>query len=317
MKDSNNSLNNEYISLAEATKHCEYSQEYLSLRARQGKLKAKKIGRNWVTKEEWLKQYIAKTKEYNNWMAAKQIQKTKVASVDKPPTKKKPKLQLVAVRRVAPPPNLPVEAKKPKTSFSFRPILIVLLTLTLFTHSIALGARNFHPAKDFVTDIYSLASLGAKTVEFPTGMNADLTQDLNKKIDKVEREIIFNSHILAGAGNIITASTIEMFRESFTVVSQDVTRIGGKGDALVEGIVNVCLFIPETISSMGTTAKEIIRSPKEILAIVIQDLNEMVFSVNRVFAASVVESGQRLEEKASQGYNKMIGFFRFMFHPLD
>jgi len=48
----------EYISLKEATKYCDYSQEYLSLRARQGKLKAVKIGRNWVTKKEWVEQYL-------------------------------------------------------------------------------------------------------------------------------------------------------------------------------------------------------------------------------------------------------------------
>ncbi len=317
MKDTNNSLNNEYISLAEATKHCEYSQEYLSLRARQGKLKAKKIGRNWVTKEEWLKQYITRTEEYNKWMAAKQIQKTKTASVDKPPTKKKPKLQLVATRKVAPPPNLPVEVKKSETSFSFRPILVVLLTLTLFTHSIAFGAKNFMPAKNFVADIYVLASSGAKTVKLPVGMNADLTQGLNKKIDKTNREIIFNSHILAGAGNIITERAMGMFKESFTTVSRDVNRIGNKADALIEGVVNTCLFIPETISSIKTTAKELIRSPREILEIVIQDLNKMVLTTNRAFSASVIESGQRFEKKASQTHDKMIGFFRFIFYPFD
>jgi hypothetical protein len=47
-----------YISLQEATKYCDYSQEYLSLRARQGKLKAIKIGRNWATREEWVKEYL-------------------------------------------------------------------------------------------------------------------------------------------------------------------------------------------------------------------------------------------------------------------
>lgn len=52
----------EYISLREAAKYCEYSQEYLSLRARQGKLKAIKFGRNWVTKREWLEEYIRKVK---------------------------------------------------------------------------------------------------------------------------------------------------------------------------------------------------------------------------------------------------------------
>jgi len=51
-------MTGKYISLQEASKLCPYSQEYLSLRARQGKLKAIKLGRNWVTTQEWLKEYI-------------------------------------------------------------------------------------------------------------------------------------------------------------------------------------------------------------------------------------------------------------------
>ncbi len=48
-----------YISLQEAAIHSEiYSQEYLSLRARQGKLKAVKFGRNWVTTKGWVDEYI-------------------------------------------------------------------------------------------------------------------------------------------------------------------------------------------------------------------------------------------------------------------
>ncbi len=54
----------DYISLAEAAKHCSYSQDYLSLRARQGKLKATKLGRNWVTKKEWLAEYIKDNSDY-------------------------------------------------------------------------------------------------------------------------------------------------------------------------------------------------------------------------------------------------------------
>jgi hypothetical protein len=53
-----------YISLQEATKLCPYSQEYLSLRARQGKLKSVKLGRNWVTTKEWLKEYLEKVEQY-------------------------------------------------------------------------------------------------------------------------------------------------------------------------------------------------------------------------------------------------------------
>ena len=55
---------NNYISLDEATKHCKYSQEYLSLRARQKKLKAVKLGRNWFTTKEWLSEYLLSVDDY-------------------------------------------------------------------------------------------------------------------------------------------------------------------------------------------------------------------------------------------------------------
>jgi len=51
------------ISLREATKHCPYSQGYLAFLIRQGKLKAMKIGKSWVIKKEWLKEYLDKIKK--------------------------------------------------------------------------------------------------------------------------------------------------------------------------------------------------------------------------------------------------------------
>ncbi len=47
-----------FIPLREAAKFCSYSQEYLSLLARRGKLDAIKIGRNWVTTERAVREYI-------------------------------------------------------------------------------------------------------------------------------------------------------------------------------------------------------------------------------------------------------------------
>lgn len=47
-----------YISLAEAAKLTNYSQDYISLLCRQGKLKAQKLGRNWVTTREWVRNYV-------------------------------------------------------------------------------------------------------------------------------------------------------------------------------------------------------------------------------------------------------------------
>ena len=49
----------QWISLAEATQSAPYSQEYLSLLARLGKLKAKKRGRNWVTTRAAIQEYLA------------------------------------------------------------------------------------------------------------------------------------------------------------------------------------------------------------------------------------------------------------------
>lgn len=49
----------EFLTLAEAAKLVGYTPEYLNLRARQKKLKAIKIGRNWHTKKEWVDEFLA------------------------------------------------------------------------------------------------------------------------------------------------------------------------------------------------------------------------------------------------------------------
>ncbi|MCW1967970.1 MAG: Fic family protein [Anaerolineae bacterium] len=51
------SVDDRWISLAEAAKGSEYSQEYLSLLARTGKLRAKKEGRNWLTTKNAIAEY--------------------------------------------------------------------------------------------------------------------------------------------------------------------------------------------------------------------------------------------------------------------
>ncbi|MBU0546844.1 hypothetical protein KKA72_02620 [Patescibacteria group bacterium] len=65
-------IGRKYISLKEASESCNYSQEYLSLRSRQGKFKAVKFGRNWVTTREWLEEYLVTIVENNNHQKSKQ-----------------------------------------------------------------------------------------------------------------------------------------------------------------------------------------------------------------------------------------------------
>jgi len=52
-----------YISLGEASQFCPYSQEYLSLLARKGRIKAEKIDGVWYTTPEAVKDYVAKQAE--------------------------------------------------------------------------------------------------------------------------------------------------------------------------------------------------------------------------------------------------------------
>ncbi len=48
----------EYITLSEASQKCRYSAKYLNLLASKGELEAHKVGRNWVTTHEAVKNYI-------------------------------------------------------------------------------------------------------------------------------------------------------------------------------------------------------------------------------------------------------------------
>ncbi len=89
-----------HISLSEAAKYSgRYSQDYLSLRARQGKLKAIKIGRNWVTKKEWVGEYLKQIEDFKNKKAIKKPERTSVqkaqrtaeiCKIETPPSKPVP-----------------------------------------------------------------------------------------------------------------------------------------------------------------------------------------------------------------------------------
>src|SRR3990167_4808858 len=50
--------NHHWISMLEASRLCAYSQEYLSLLARRGKIFSKKLGRNWYTTREAVDDYL-------------------------------------------------------------------------------------------------------------------------------------------------------------------------------------------------------------------------------------------------------------------
>jgi len=57
-------FDSDYMTLAEASKQCKYSQEYLSLLARKGRIEAIKFGRNWMISKKALNEYF-KVCEWN------------------------------------------------------------------------------------------------------------------------------------------------------------------------------------------------------------------------------------------------------------
>ncbi|MBU2635358.1 hypothetical protein KJ841_02810, partial [Patescibacteria group bacterium] len=105
-----------YISLKEATKFCDHSQEYLSLRARQGKLKSVKIGRNWVIRKIWLEEYLSGVEDYNNNLKNNHKEKIKVVQA----RKKEEAQEVKVINKV--PRNLPIGYVEliPVQPFSFR-----------------------------------------------------------------------------------------------------------------------------------------------------------------------------------------------------
>jgi len=66
-----------YISLSKAAEMTEYSQEYISLLCRTKKMKGVKLGRNWVTTADWVREYIDKTNGKSEFVIPVRIESAK------------------------------------------------------------------------------------------------------------------------------------------------------------------------------------------------------------------------------------------------
>lgn len=197
-----------YISLQEASKSCNYSQEYLSLRSRQGKLKSIKFGKNWVTTKEWLAEYVKKSEEYNNnhngnGHSIKNIEEIKTSS----PTPIFPVAGIVEVKKIKiikVPKNLPTE-KEPVLRFGFALAMIFILFL--------------------VGGLFSKISSPNNTLE----NISFLTQEISSNIDRTKINI---------KSEIVTADFQEKFQKYIRVLFDGIkinfanikTRIFSLGD---------------------------------------------------------------------------------------
>jgi len=184
-----------YISLQEATQHCGYSQEYLSLRARQGKLKAIKFGRNWVTKKEWLEEYLGQTEEYKNNLNNKKV----------------------VFATVPPPANLPIERPAPLTRFGFIMALAFVLAVTVTFH----GRESFYPVRDsivtFATDISTKISNGVQNAfQDATPLVVDFSENFDRGLamtmEEINLQISESVYQMASASQATTGVVQEYFQ---------------------------------------------------------------------------------------------------------
>ena len=174
-----------YTSLQEATKYCPYSQEYLSLRARQGKLRALKFGRNWVTKKEWLEEYLKKVEEYNNF----------------------------GIRKfVAPPENLPVETPIFKPVPVIRFGFIVVLVFVLLIGGIFYGRESFKIIYEDTTPL---------VIEFNENFNTGVLK-LPENISSYVTLVGGAGDIIVGTPTEIIIDTVSTIPQSFQFVFNEI-----------------------------------------------------------------------------------------------
>ena len=180
--------NSKYISLQEAKKYCSYSQEYLGLRARQGKLKAAKFGRNWVTKKEWLEEYLKKVEEYNNKNHLK--------------------------KPVSSPKNLPVE-KIPVLRFGF----VTALVFVLLAAGITFGKGSFKNVyRDIESYTYIIGGAGDVIVEKTAEVLAETISDFPQILSRTRASI---GDIFKEYGQWIAGSTTEWFSSQTKEIVQN------------------------------------------------------------------------------------------------
>lgn len=179
-----------YIPLQEATKFCNYSQEYLSLRARQGKLKAMKFGRNWVTKKEWLEEYLKTIEDYY-LPTTRHRKKTRVTS--------------------EPPEELEKVIERPKLLPKLRFAFSLVLVLVLLAAGGVFGKTSFQ-------NVYQDLSLYICPVR----------DFVVNSVKEIPGDISNGASMIGTAGNNITKGTTKFFNQSFIIVAEDVRVLNSK-----------------------------------------------------------------------------------------
>jgi len=273
----------EYISLTEAAKFCSYSQEYLSLRARQGKLKSVKFGRNWVTKKEWLEEYLEKAEEYNNNFKIKKV--------------------------VAPPENLPVEKLPvPKLRFAF----VMALVFVLLVGGVVFGKESF---KNVYQDLSRTKFIVVRDLDFAVtkfGENTDLAV---KEIFATTKNTI---SLGAEGGGIVfsdMAKGVKSFSQNF---SSSVMKFNEDVDEFLadcgRSFANVSDQVKSGVSTIFAAVENVGQLAKEGAVISAGDsfgsISENLKEFSQWVIKSYLTANDFVEKKIVQGYKALTQLFK-------
>ena len=221
-----------YISLQKATEYCSYTQEYLSLRARQGKLKAVKIGRNWLTKKEWVKEYVERVEEYNN-------NNLKANN-------------LKAKKLVPPPRNLPIERITRVSSFQLRPALAMVLVFVLLTAGIVSG-------KESLKNVYE--NISPLLIDFSQNFDrgaANLSSEFRVQSSKFGQDLSSYTYIVGQAGDIIIKNTTKLLSETISDIPHSLVNVSETIDNTQRKII--LNLLPVSTGLAQVTSPDVLKS---------------------------------------------------------
>lgn len=134
----------QFISLAAAAKMTNYSQDYISLLCRQGKMKAEKLGRNWVTTKEWVYEYVDRTDG-----KGASVVPVKVKEVEKKAEEKEKEKESKAEKREAPKPLFGSTILE--MSIFCTVSVIMLANMIGFSNGIKEVNRNFNLVQEIIS----------------------------------------------------------------------------------------------------------------------------------------------------------------------
>ena len=259
-----------YLPLSEAAKYTPYSAEYLSLRARQGKLKAIKIGKIWVTKKEWVEEYLRKYR---------------------------------GVKEAGRKPKIKFQIPKIKTEILFAlTILLLFVSVALAKDSLKILAKeivssleevgedfiigansqiqklnsSFSKIRENIQNIFSLAKEGAKIA----------TENFGESLSQTSKEITF-------AFKKGKESVVNFFAQTFQKTVFGVAAIGEtaqRGFASVSEIFKEYFqWLGENFLTAGRKIKNFGLNIKESVAGGVREMGEKISKVPEIFKKKTEE----------------------------